>query len=148
MRGPVLSQTIFHSPLTLELLDLTFYNVLRREWVSASMGVFERLIEMLPVESPQEADGNCWCLQASGVDRLNGGAIDQRLTRNEPLTFTHTDTHTHLLPLLCEHALHLWSGLHVFVTNQRTLTLKAVPSSMMVGSWERQMSTARSQACL
>lgn len=28
------------------------------------------------------------------------------------------------------------------------LTLKAVPSSMMVGNWERQMSTARSQACL
>ncbi len=28
------------------------------------------------------------------------------------------------------------------------LTLKAVPSSMMVGSWERQMSTARSHACL
>lgn len=29
-----------------------------------------------------------------------------------------------------------------------TLTLKAVPSSMMVGSWERQISTAKSQACL
>lgn len=28
------------------------------------------------------------------------------------------------------------------------LTLKAVPSSIMVGNWERQMSTARSQACL
>lgn len=28
------------------------------------------------------------------------------------------------------------------------LTRNAVPSSMMVGSWERQMSTARSQACL
>lgn len=28
------------------------------------------------------------------------------------------------------------------------LTLKAVPSSIIVGNWERQMSTARSQACL
>lgn len=28
------------------------------------------------------------------------------------------------------------------------LTRNAVPSSMIVGSWERQMSTARSQACL
>lgn len=28
------------------------------------------------------------------MDRPCGGAIGQRLTRNEPLTFTHVDTHT------------------------------------------------------
>lgn len=43
--GPVLSETIFYLTLILELLDLTFYNVIRRGWVCAS--VLERLIEML-----------------------------------------------------------------------------------------------------
>lgn len=43
--GPVLSETIFYLTLMLELLDLTFYNVIRRGWVCAS--VFERWIEML-----------------------------------------------------------------------------------------------------
>lgn len=41
--GPVLSTNIFYLTLTLELSDLTFYNVIHWERVC----VFERLIEML-----------------------------------------------------------------------------------------------------
>lgn len=48
-----------------------------------------------------------------------------------------------------EELLSTWVSLKKLNTRPNvSLTLKAVPSSMMVGSWERQMSTARSHACL
>lgn len=79
-RDPPLSHTIFLS-LALELLDPTFYNVLRRERVSASVGVFQRLIDALPLVRPAR--------RPVGADRGAGG---QCPTRTEPLGVTHTDT--------------------------------------------------------
>ena len=73
---------------------------------------------------------------------------------------THTHTHTHKgvlssLPTFTKRrqraiVLDRSEQTRSSFTTERLppLTLKAVPSSMMVGSWERQMSTARSQACL
>lgn len=79
--GPRRAHTRFFSrPLALELLDPTFYNVLRRERVSASVGVFGRLIDMLLVERP--AGGRRAATVGREPDRLEEPAVSARLGLN------------------------------------------------------------------